>query len=642
MKEKLEEILRQESVATQTGDKNVLTIIDREYRHAIDQTPKNIPLLVNYNRFRLNNLPWLPQDRHQVVLGGMNDRSFPSIHTYSLLRKADVVSITTKKSASIERVHYDHERDQFLDIITRFPEGFSPDFFLDLKVESAHIVPQGIEKSPFPTVCSFTHMIQVNNIGHLSKLFDVLIPLSRPFIPMLQSMADDHKIILDYPFGFSWGAFDDVISATPWDEKQIDVYLSFAGISNYGRGNIRDKVASKIKLFKEKYGDQYNILISEGLPKEEYLDNVKNSKIVLSTVPLWGPYTYRTSEVMSSGSLLFQAKSNNFDIPTDISDYFIDGEHLVSFEGENLEHLLLYYLKNQEKARQIAEEGHRFVVEKFSYNILYDKLFSDVKGAEIDFSRRLSSEKARFHLGLAYWQFDNDPVEMKEKFCALPMDRILNSPSMLKNNNLLVVLPRLFNWLSNENIYKLLVREEILLAKLKTKLSDAMSYLFQPYKDDLLVHWNYLAYLFSSGNAVTDDAEVFINHLNCCDDIVVFDPFEKIINFRLRPDYFQGDDYGTKNIFEVHFLKSFRNFSNLMRVYKEFMLWHCYRYLFAEKGNIQYAQKALDIYPELYFLHEKLGDYYRIMNPPKAIEYYKNALEMNPGLDHIQEKICQR
>ena len=85
-------------------------------------------VLVLHNRFRVRNLQNLETQRPHILIGAVNDASFPNFHTVELLWIADVVSLTTQPEddQTIERISYSLVNDSFDSIVGRLPEGFKP------------------------------------------------------------------------------------------------------------------------------------------------------------------------------------------------------------------------------------------------------------------------------------------------------------------------------------------------------------------------------------------------------------------------------------------------------------------------------------------------------------------------------------
>jgi spore maturation protein CgeB len=76
----------------------------------------------------------------------------------------------------------------------------------------------------------------------------------------------------------------------------------------------------------------------------------------------------RVFEAMSCGRLLLTDRANG------ILDIFSDKKHLIVYNENNLEELILYYLDNSEEREKIAKSGYNEVVEKHTYEKRLEKI----------------------------------------------------------------------------------------------------------------------------------------------------------------------------------------------------------------------------------------------------------------------------
>jgi len=560
-----------------TNDIKTILEIDKRYKQLIQSFPKEIQLLVEYNEFRLKNQTILPHDRPKVIIGAINNATFPNFHTISLLRIADVVSLTTiDGDPRISRIYFNPVYEDFDSILKKLPEGFVPDLFWDSQVESSlHIIPRGIETAPCITACNFTHMLNINAIAHLSNVFDVLLPLSNVFIPLIKNISPNNKTILDIPFGLGWAAFDDIITPLPWEKKDIDVLVTFGPISNFAYGDYRARIVEIIQKFKEKYGNRYKIELTQGLSKFDYLSIQNRSKIGIASPPIWGPYNYRTCEVMSCKSLLFQVDTSNYPIPSKLTDYFENEKHFVLFTPETLEEKLLFYLEHQEEAKKIAEDGYNFLTRQYSYQTLYKKLFDEISNIKLSKdSRKLSRRLTDFHLGMTYSYWEEKDNIFNSYFSLLPLNYIFTVKEPIASINLLYLLPELYQNQFQNQIFHILSQRRDILNSYKKGLKNSMKYIYKKSKKNLLAKWNYISWLMANKEATVNQVEQLINTID--KKSFKFD----LLYTNIRWPKIESDDYRDKRLkFNCELLLNYNDKHKMTNIIKDYMKWHCKNYI---------------------------------------------------------------
>ena len=359
-----------------------------------DRDNSDWDLLIEYNRFRLRNLKQLSRKRPAVLIGAINDGYFPNFHTIDLLGIADVISLTTKKEEadSIDRIKYSLLNDSIQSIVSRFPLGFKPNFYWDSQAEHGHPQPMGLSNAPFPTVCGICHMFFSPAIKRLLEVFDYVLPVGEAFD---QLCLTQNNQILRVPFGLNWGSMHHLYGEE-FNDKDIDVSVTFSGSESGPYGSLRAEILSKLKTLKEKLSGKYNIEIASGLSKEEYNQILLRSKISVNVVGFHGPYNYRTCEIMNSGALLFQANVNSHNLWPDSEELFRSGEHFVSFELENMEEKLSDLLSNPQLVSQIAKNGKNKLERELNYKNLFNRLIEKVRDSEQQKTISIKSQKNPF------------------------------------------------------------------------------------------------------------------------------------------------------------------------------------------------------------------------------------------------------
>jgi hypothetical protein len=366
-------------------------------------------ILVLHNRFRLRNLPTLEIKRPNVLIGAVNDASFPNFHTIELLRIADVVSLTTQSEdeQTIERISYSLVNDSIDIVISKLPKGFKPVCYWDSQAEHGHPQPMGLANSPFPTIASICHVFHSPATKRLLEVFDYVLPLGAVFDEYLSASKSK---VLRIPFGLNWASLEYLFNSEV-AAKDIDVSVTFLETNHPPYGELRNQVVSKMEDIKSQWGQRFNIVIKGGLSKEEYLRLLQRSKISINAVGFHGPYNYRTCEIINAGALLFQTNVHSHGIESDPNELFEDGENYISFDVENLEEKLLDLLSDDERISRIAQSARKKLEKEFNYRNLYTELFQKLEAAENESSERL--EKAAepsvnqfgdFHLAAFLWE----------------------------------------------------------------------------------------------------------------------------------------------------------------------------------------------------------------------------------------------
>lgn len=549
-----------------SGNLRMLSHCDKIYQKRIQQYPINIELLRQYNQFRLRNIKHLPR-RPRFIIGGMNDVFFPNFHTIPLLKVADVISLTTfaEQDNSIDRFYHDPAHNHIMEIISRFPDGFEADLFWDNQVEGQHLVPLGLEETSFPCLVGFTHMFQFTQIKNFIEIFDGFVPLSREFVKLLRQATN--KPILDIPFGLSWASMRDFIEPR-WD-KEVDLSITLGGTVDPVYEDYRHKIVEFGHNFQKKY--PYNVVISSNLDKLGYIELLKKSKISVNVVSVNGPYNYRTCEIMSSGTLLFQLTNEHYQISTNITDYLEDGKHLVVFDFDDLEEKLLYYLEHDNECETIARQGFNYLNEHYNYEKLYLNLYRQVKDIDWQFSRRITVQEAKFHLGVAYSHYST-----LKSLTPIALQFIETRSGIQKINNTLALVAHIQD-VEEQN--KVISEAHDLCLEMLNKHKNINS-------ESLLLLWNYLACQIGDlpEEFIVKAVDLYKGHK----DNWYFDDTKFLFNADVRESHLSNGQIreARYNILELPLLKHAGDIEKSMEIYMEFVLWHCNHYLASLRQRI--------------------------------------------------------
>jgi len=409
-----------------------LEAVDEEFQELIAQSPKNFDLLFKYNEFRVANASKIPKTRPQILLSGALGVNYPNFHTSPLFEVADVVCLTClSRPSGFSSSFQCNPLTLFLDILKNLPPGFVPDFFWDNQIEHKHFIPAGIDTAPFPIISSVCHTYLHKSIEHICTLFDRVIPISTFYGNILRKKYPDK--IMDLPFGLNWASFDHLI--TPDWDKTIDACITFTETNSPVFANHRNKVIELTKQFKEKYGNEFSIEIESHVPLKMYHEILKKSRITINVTGIHGPYNYRVMEAMCSGSMIFQYDWNNDFFENQFSELFVEGIHGVSFNFENFESKLLYYLKNRDQTQKIAKEAYLFLKENYSYKKLYQQLIKNVKEIDIKLPRNIKPYKGYHDVDMVYYYQSTGMIN----FICYSVIEELNKKDWVKFNNLMIL-----------------------------------------------------------------------------------------------------------------------------------------------------------------------------------------------------------
>jgi len=385
----------------QYSDQNSLLDTDKRLYELITSHPNDFQLNLIYNEFRIANISKLPKTRPHILMGGSFNVIFPNFHTTPLFKIADVICITpVHKRLPYFSTLYCHISTQFLEILALLPKGFTPDLYLDQQIELCHYIPVGIENAPFPTIAGICHTFQHQTIEYICELFDHILPISRNYGEILKKKFPNK--IINIPFGLNFASFSHII-APQWS-KDVDVCLTFPANIAPAYGNKRALIIELTKQFKVKYGSEFVIEISDTISKVAYIELLQRSRITINIVGINGPYNYRTLEAICAGSMLFQYEWEDHPFGDTFSELFIEGVHGVTFNFDNFENKLLYYLRNPHETERIAKEGYTFQNENYNYEKLYLQLFDEVKKCKIPLPRTIfEPTEGYLYRDLAYY-----------------------------------------------------------------------------------------------------------------------------------------------------------------------------------------------------------------------------------------------
>lgn len=142
----------------------------------------------------------------------------------------------------------------------------------------------------------------------------------------------------------------------------------------YDRGAKRDIDVSAVWSWGKGYPNRVEAkhIVQRRLPKkiitftdraihEKYVDVLQRSKIFVGSVNKYKVLSMKFTEAMACGAMLLTDKPDDL-----ILQGFVDGKHLVLYDGkDDLRAKILYYLNNASLRVRIAEAGKEFVLKYF-------------------------------------------------------------------------------------------------------------------------------------------------------------------------------------------------------------------------------------------------------------------------------------
>ena len=575
----LENLAAVESMAD--GEAKTLHECEGKYLELIEVAPHHPETLRRYNQFRLRNLAALPP-RPQVLVGTMGRHAFPNVHTYDLIRYADVVSLTIiEAQAAIDRIPFNPYADSINEILARLPEGFSPMLFWDIQVDGRHLLPSGLEEAPFPTAAGIHEVFRRDAVRHAAQLFDVVVPLSSTFVPHLKAMTE--RPVLDIPFGLNWAAMGAAVQ--PAHHKEIDVAVTFDDtFATEYEGDLRARVIERIEALNRRHQERFTIRHTGALEEAERLELLSRSRIAVNVVGVHGPYNRVTCEALAAGCLLLQMTNEHHAIPSDITPYFRDGEHLVLFQLDELEERLLHYLEEPVEAARIAHQGRSFAEEHYGYDKLYLWLFEEIAQLQLDAADRPNFAQSLFHQGLSYWHSENP--ELIKIGALLAVQTLHYVTEEIRDNNLLVLLPSLTRWFAPEVLGQLLEADEALAEAARRDPAELVERLAERLPDHPLYHWNHLAARMEMNHSTGDQARALLDALDRGASLDGIDDMAVMFAGRVRTAHLTEEEerHARIALLDIPRLRHGGNDAAISAVYADFVRWHCHRLLAAEGG----------------------------------------------------------
>lgn len=262
--------------------------------------------------------------------------------------------------------------------------GGLPDVFL--YVEPLGLIPEGMERAPFPTACVLNdcHRDLPSRL-RLARFFDHVFLYQRNYAKHFGEHPPDRVHWMPYACDLEF--FRRL-------ECSRDLDVAFVGEhfgSNSDRARVMNALASRFRVNEQRWYLQ-----------EEIPGVYSRAKIVVN-LPLGDDLNFRFFEALSCGAMLVTRRVDNGQ-----EDLFQEGKHFVAFETEaELFELVGYYLRHDSERENIAVAGRREVMSRHSLELRLAGLLSAVLSVPAPAApiRRMSeSEIDRLYAWLyEYW-----------------------------------------------------------------------------------------------------------------------------------------------------------------------------------------------------------------------------------------------
>ncbi|MCP4634274.1 MAG: tetratricopeptide repeat protein [candidate division Zixibacteria bacterium] len=319
------------------------------FRKAINLQPYNNAILNNYNKFRIENLLDLPQDRPKYLISPVMSAS------YSFKNVADCIffgqGAQPNKSEEIVSSPY----DSIDAILYRCPGYFKPEKIICLCPEY-YSPPANIEKCDIETIGIYT------DIPTQAETIALSVPLFGSCIT--QGFHDGPQMLLNFGAKRSGTGFfigDDPLS---WvdrnDERDIDIlFLSTFSlpIIHKERNEITNTILSLSDKYKVVVGTVDQKTTAELTARAKIVVNCSHSGEFTSEM-----IARRIFESMSCGALCFTREKVKV-----VKNFFKDKTEIIYYKNENLKSLLEIYLRSDSERQRIADAGKKKTIENYSY-----------------------------------------------------------------------------------------------------------------------------------------------------------------------------------------------------------------------------------------------------------------------------------
>ncbi len=263
----------------------------------------------------------------------------------------------------------------FTNIFNEIPREFKPDFYL--WVESVHgYFPNNIKALGVPTACYLIDShIHLEKHLEWSKHFDFVFIAQLEYLQIFREKGNINTFWLPL-------AADENVHSKRSNVKKYDV--GFVGSINSAEHQRRKDLLDKInKVYPVAFKRCFDV---------EMAELFSQSKIVFNN-SIRNDLNMRVFETLSIGSMLLTDKTKG----TGQEIMFKDGEDLVTYEDEEIEEKVKYYIEHDSEREKIAQRGNRISRNAHTYfhrtEELLDVVFENKKESKTPEEWRALSEK---------------------------------------------------------------------------------------------------------------------------------------------------------------------------------------------------------------------------------------------------------
>ncbi|MBI4687000.1 MAG: glycosyltransferase [Nitrospirae bacterium] len=362
LRERIEELLRNPSLAMQIGQKARETVIEKfpiekfisEWKRVLDDAKIMRP---KTNERFFNPQSLTPNPRLKILMSYTSNPQTTAAYMEKALRMHhDIVTYGPRISEDaiklwdLEKIKdriKDHDIPFFTEDINKvfqgLPDGWSPDLFL--WVETGVWFPvEGVESLPCLTACYLidSHLNLEKHI-ELARMFDIVFIAQKAYLPEFKEAGIENVFWL--PLGC-----DTEVHSRKAGGKLYDI--GFIGsLNNPKRNELLNKLKEKFNIYYERCF------------LERMAEVFSQSKIVFN-ISAKNDLNMRVFEALCSGSMLLTDEATG----SGLTEFFQDKKHLAIYSNETeLFKLAEYYLSHAEEREKIAQEGMKEALNKHTY-----------------------------------------------------------------------------------------------------------------------------------------------------------------------------------------------------------------------------------------------------------------------------------
>lgn len=482
-----------------------------------------------------------------------------------------------EQGTTIKKRQIDLDYISYQDIKANFPKDFNP-VAIYFSFPEYYFIPIGLEKAEAIT---FALVSDWNlNFLHLKdtiKIFDYILTDLKGVKTFKEHGFNN---VSYFPlFGLQVENYDNFLT----NEKLYDI--SFIGNLNDSIQVERAKYLYKVS----KLSYKYNIFINSNIYNNDYKKILCKSKIIFN-LSIRSELNIRTYEAMNAKSLLFLEDSN-----LEANKFLKDGFHYISYNKENLERKIDFYLSNDVERNIITDNAYNYV-KKYNINYFERELYSLI------FKQEFKRKNLRKYKNIS----DNSRI-------------IIDALNTIETKRVIEVLNYSFENIKTAKVANLELCRQYIINQDIDRLIEELTLKSEYYKNYIPLKINLIKILFISKN---------LNGLNKIIDKLILDLESKQYSLYNLSGFFI-DEVFTRFKTEYEKYISEKNIKKL----QECILWNLYKIkadiCINNDLKIKYLLKADKIFDSI-DTKIKLGDLFYETDINKSYNYYLDSLKINP------------